>query len=76
MVKNGTLGKTLHDLEKLIKKRWEDGRKFNDEEISTVMAALFRGLNHIHSVSIIHRDIKPGSQRLIKIIYSSPMRKK
>ena len=54
IVKNGAL-------EKLIKKRWEDGKKFTDEEIAAVMAAIFRGLNHIHSVSIIHRDIKPDN---------------
>jgi serine/threonine protein kinase len=52
-------------LEKLIKKRWEDGKKFTDEEIATIMGALFKGVNHIHSVSIIHRDIKPGTPNYI-----------
>ena len=46
-------------LEQLIRKRWDSGKKFSDEEAAKIMGAIFRGLSHIHSVSIIHRDIKP-----------------
>lgn len=47
--------------EQLIHKRWENGQKFTDDEAAKIMYALFNSVNHIHSVSIIHRDIKPGS---------------
>jgi len=36
------------------------GQKFTDDEIATIMGAIFKGVNHIHSVSIIHLGIKPG----------------
>jgi len=45
--------------EKLIRKRWDSGKKFSDEEAAKIMGAIFKGVSHIHSVSIIHRDIKP-----------------
>ena len=62
LVRSGTLGMVLPYLEKLIKERWSSGRKFTDEEAAKIMGAIFRGVNHIHSVSIIHRDIKPGTR--------------
>jgi len=65
IVKNGTLCIPSINLEKLIKKRWENGQKFTDEEVATIMGAIFKGVNHIHSVSIIHRDIKPGNTHII-----------
>lgn len=43
----------------MIKDRWSTGNKFNDEEMAAIMGSIFRSLNYIHSMNIIHRDIKP-----------------
>ena len=52
IIRNGTL-------ENLIKKRWNSGEKFTDDEMATIIRSIFKSINHIHSHNIIHRDIKP-----------------
>lgn len=71
IVRGGTLCIYIFYIEQLIRKRWDNNQKFTDEEVATLMASLFKSVNHIHSVSIIHRDIKPGIFFLINRKYSS-----
>ena len=51
-VRMGTLGQ-------LIKERENATIPFTDEETATIMNSIFKAVNYIHSLSIIHRDIKP-----------------
>lgn len=46
-------------IDKLIKDRWNSGNKFTDDEMAAIMGSIFRCLHYIHSMNIIHRDIKP-----------------
>lgn len=40
-----------------------------DEEIANIMMQIFKGISYIHSLNIIHRDIKPGICACIQTIY-------
>lgn len=72
VVRSGTLGILVNTSEKLIRQRKESGNKFTDEEAAKIMGAIFRGVSYIHSVSIIHRDIKPGTNSLIQKTFYCP----
>ena len=63
---------SFYFIEQLIRKRWENGQKFTDDEAATIMFSLFNSVNHIHSVSIIHRDIKPGTIFVIQKTFCCP----
>lgn len=40
---------------------YSESYKFNKHRTKQVMRWIFSGLNHIHSIGITHRDIKPGN---------------
>jgi serine/threonine protein kinase len=51
VVRNGSLAA-------LIKDRKKEGRPFSEQEIAVMMKAILQGVAHIHSLNIIHRDLK------------------
>jgi serine/threonine protein kinase len=59
IIRNGTLGKILEYIDKFIKDRWSSGQRISDDEMSAIMGSIFRSVHYIHSMNIIHRDIKP-----------------
>ena len=59
IIRNGTLGIFTLNIEKLVRSRWDTGRCFTDDEMSTIIRSIFRAVNYLHSINIIHRDIKP-----------------
>ena len=56
-IENGK-GGTLHDLMKL---RRKEGNPLSDEECARIVKGIFEGLNHIHKMDYVHRDIKPNN---------------
>ena len=58
-------GGTLKDF---IIERYNDKKDYLmlEEECSLIVKGIFEGLNYLHSLNIIHRDIKPG-RKFIKI---------
>ena len=47
-------------LRQLIRDISKEGRKFTEEEASTIIKAIVEGIAYIHANDTIHRDLKPG----------------
>nr|CAD7392032.1 unnamed protein product [Timema cristinae] len=48
-------------LEELIKEYNEDNKIFSQDDLRTLLIHILEGLKYIHSMSLIHLDIKPGN---------------
>lgn len=54
-------------LKKLIEKRKNSRQGFKEEEVAVVMRYLFEGIRYLHTLNVIHRDLKIGKYSLYKI---------
>lgn len=49
------------DLDSLVKKKKMEGTKFSESEIAKITCHVFNGLRTMHSMNMIHRDIKSAN---------------
>jgi calcium/calmodulin-dependent protein kinase I len=47
-------------LKQLLIQKKETGKKFTDDDVSTMLRAILRAVEYLHHKNIIHRDLKPG----------------
>lgn len=53
-IRHGTVGR-------LLRQRTAANRLLTSEEISALMRGIFNGVSYLHSLNIIHRDLKTGT---------------
>lgn len=48
-------------LENYMKRRKDEDKPITDEEAATILKQILSGLNHMHNLNILHRDMKPSN---------------
>ena len=58
------------DLAQAIKKKKDTSLKFDNQIIFVWLCEIIEGLEHLHSMRIIHRDIKPAYIIIIILMFN------